>query len=372
MVGAGFAGAVYARALAEAGYRVSVVERRSHVAGNAFDYVDNRGTRVHKFGPHCFHTSNPVVIDWVNRFAEWLPYELRVRALIGPGQYAPLPISRRTIEIVHNVTLNSEEETASFLRDISRSIENPMTAEDHLYSRVGRELTDLLFRPYTRKMWGLDLSELAPSVVKRLPIRLDHEDRYFPDDTFQGLPKGGYTAMFERVFRHENIDVQLDCPFSTDMQSGFHHTFSSSAIDEYFDYRYGELPYRSIKFSHLIDEAGPSQWAITNFTDDGPFTRETHWADFPEHAQDKSPHSTMTREAPCDYKDNDYERYYPVKTPDDRYGQIYARYKALADEEQRITFIGRCGTYQYLDMHQVINQSLLGARRWIAEDFASS
>jgi len=365
VVGAGFAGATYARVLAEAGCAVTIIDRRPHVAGNAYDETDATGTRIHRYGPHFFHTSNPRVVDWVQRFGAWTPYQLRVRALAGSAQYLPLPINRRTIEAVHGVVLSSSEETEQFLRSVSTPIERIETAEDFLFAHVGPAITNLLFRPYTRKMWALDLDQLSASVVKRLPIRYDCTDLYFPDDTFQALPTAGYSALFHSILDHDLIEVHCGEVFEHAARRDYDCTFTSAAIDDHFDYCYGELPYRSIRFVDEIRPRGePSAWPITNFTDNEGATRETNWSALPHHdggGKDR----TVTREYPCDYKENGYERYYPVKTADDRYGDIYRRYKARADEDETLFFIGRCGTYQYLDMHQVINQSLLGAEQWL-------
>lgn len=365
VVGAGFAGATYARVLAEAGCSVTVIDQRKHVGGNAYDETDATGTRVHRYGPHLFHTSNPRVIDWVQRFADWTPYQLRVRALVDLNKYVPLPINRHTIEAIHGVVLSTAEETEQFLRSVSLSIRRIESAEDFLLANVGPQITNLLFRPYTRKMWGLDLNQLSAAVVKRIAIRYDCSDLYFPDDTFQALPSEGYHAFFQSILDHPLIEVRCSEAFDPAMRSHYDCTFTSAAIDDHFEFCFGELPYRSIRF---VDETRPqsvaSAWPITNFTDNGEATRETDWSMLPHH-KGGGKDCTVTREYPCDYNENGYERYYPVKTADDRFGKIYERYKALAEKDDTLFFIGRCGTYQYLDMHQVINQSMLGAEHWL-------
>ena len=216
-------------------------------------------------------------------------------------------------------------------------------------------------------MWELELEELDVSVVQRIPIRTDSDDRYFPADRFQMLPRDGYTRLFENLLDHDRIDVALGRPFEPALLRGYAHCFNSMPIDEFFDYRFGPLPYRSIRFHHRLRSVEQSlgNAATVNFTDAGPLTRQTDWSRLPYHVVRPGPVKTVTLEEPCDYTANGYERYYPVKTSDGRHQAVYRRYKALADARPGMTFIGRCGTYQYLDMHQVINQSLAQVAAWI-------
>jgi UDP-galactopyranose mutase len=366
VVGAGFAGAVYARTLAERGWHVAVIDRRPHVAGNAYDQVDATGTRIHRYGPHLFHTNNERVVTWLTRFGVFVPYEHRVRAELPDGRCVPLPINRQTINAVFGVHLSGPDAVRDFLAAQAEPHPAPASAADHLHAHIGRRLTDLFFRPYTRKMWALDLEELDAAVVRRIPLRFDDEDRYFPGEAFQMLPRDGYTRLVEAILDHPAIRVTLGVAFDRSMVRACAHCFNSMAIDEYFDNCLGPLPYRSIRFHHLSVPAEYARGDATtlNYTDDGPLTRETDWSRLPGHAARADGARTITREEPCDYRDNDLERYYPVKTTDGRYDAVYRRYRALAAREGDVTFIGRCGTYQYLDMHQVINQSLAGAELW--------
>ncbi len=366
VVGAGFAGAVYARTLAEQGYRVTLVDQRPHIGGNAYDERDANGVRVHRYGPHLFHTNNLAVVEWLQRFGPWVPYEHRVRALLPGGQRVPLPVNRRTLEVVFNTTLPDAAAAQALLARVALPIAAPRNAAEHLHASIGRELTDLFFRPYTKKMWALDLEELDASVVQRIPLRFDDEDRYFPNDRYQMLPEHGYTAIFANILDHPGISLHTATAFHPSMLRGHEAAFLSVPIDEYFGSCFGELPYRSIRFAHRSVAPNPAvTWGVTNFTDAGPITRETHWHVLPRHGN-AAGLVTSTRETPCDYKENGYERYYPVKTADNRHAATLARYTALAARTPEVQFIGRCGTYQYLDMHQVINQSLAGARRWLA------
>lgn len=369
VVGAGFAGACYARTLAEAGFSVRVIDQRNHIGGNAYDFVDDNGIRRHQYGPHLFHTSNKRVVEWLSRFGTWVPYEHRVRARLQSGQDVPLPVNLETINTVFSKNFTTEDEIKAFLASVSEDIKEPANAAEHLYSTIGKTLTDLFFRPYTKKMWAMDLEEMDPAVVKRIPLRYDLEDRYFPNDEFQLMPENGYTAIFQDIFNHSNISVELETGFTSDMEGEYDYIFNSMPIDQYFEFKHGELPYRSIRFHHRTSQDKVDYgWATTNFTDTGPLTRETYWHLLPNHLVEDRGIYTFTAEEPCDYKDNNLERYYPVKTADGRYDKVYAQYKALADAHPRMRFIGRCGTYQYLDMHQVINQSLMGAEAWLAEN----
>jgi UDP-galactopyranose mutase len=367
IVGAGFAGAAYARVLAEAGRRVDVIDRRPHIAGNAYDEVSPSGVRVHRYGPHLFHTNNQRVVEWLRRFGAFVPYEHRVQAELADGRCVPLPVNRRTIEAVFGVRLGNETEVQAFLQRQADPIAAPRNANEYLRSQIGAILTDLFFRPYTQKMWALDLQDLSADVVKRIPIRADDEDRYFPNDRFQMLPRDGYAQVFTSILDHKLIYVTLNQAFDKAMLPTYLHCFNSMPIDEYFDHMLGMLPYRSIRFYHAERPNGQERGtaATINFTDDGRFTRETDWSRLPAHRTVAGPMKCVTLEEPCDYRENEFERYYPVKTSDGRFDAVYRCYKAAAEAEGRVTFIGRCGTYQYLDMHQVINQSLAGARAWV-------
>ncbi len=367
VVGAGFAGAVHARELAEAGFEVNVLDRRGHLGGNAYDEVCATGQRVHRYGPHLFHTNNEQVVRWLRRFSAFVPYQHRVQALLADGRRVPLPVNRATINAVFGLRLRDAQAVRDFLRTQAVPDTAPANAAAFLYASIGKLLTDLFFRPYTRKMWALELEELDAAVVRRIPIRFDDESRYFPDQRFQMLPRHGYARLFEAILGHPRIRVTLNQAFDARLLAGYAHCFASMPIDEFFAGRFGPLPYRSIRFHHEIRAASAASpgAATVNFTDAGPLTRETDWSLLPCQPAPGSALTTVTREEPCDYLANDLERYYPVKTSDGRHQATYAKYKALADATAGISFIGRCGTYQYLDMHQVISQSLTRVRAWL-------
>jgi UDP-galactopyranose mutase len=283
---------------------------------------------------------------------------------------APLPVNLDTINAVFGTRFERPEEAAAHLARVALPIAAPGNAAEYLYSRIGRELTDLLFRPYSWKMWRLELEDMDAAVVKRIPLRLDRNDSYFADDELQMLPRHGYTAIFERIFEHPGIAVATGQDFDPAMPAAYDFCFNSMPIDEYFDFSLGDLAYRSVKFHHRsIAAAGAARpaWSTTNFTDAKPYTRETRWDAMPHHLVADTGRLTATAEEPCDYRDNGMERYYPVRTADGRYQSLYQAYLKLAGAEApKVNFIGRCGTYQYLDMDQVINQSLINARKHLA------
>ena len=328
VVGAGFSGATVARELAEAGYLVTVIDSRNHVGGNAYDYTDEHGIRIHKYGPHLLHTNNEKVYNWLQQFGTWVEYKHKVKAQLEDGRHVSLPANKETVEAV--------------------GIEN---------------IVDVFFRPYTYKMWGLQLEELDPSVINRIPpVRDDSNEYYFPNDKYQILPKDGYTEIFNNILNHPRIVTETNTAFTKSMEKKYDHIFNCMPIDQYYDYDLGELPYRSIKFHNVtlpIVKVLPN--TVVNFTHDGPYTRVTEWKNFPEHGINKN-YTTLTYEEPCDYQENDYERYYPVKDVSGKNRSVYEKYKSRV--EKNMTFIGRCGMYVYIDMHQAINSSMATVERF--------
>jgi len=331
VVGAGFSGAAIARELANVGHKVDVIESRNHIGGNAYDYINEHGIRVHKYGPHIFHTNNKDIVDWLSNFTDWVDYKHTVKAILKNGQYVTLPVNRETKRI------------------------------------VGEEnIIDTFIRPYTRKMWNKEIEELDPSILQRVPIRDDYNELYFPNDDYQMMPKDGYTAMFEKILDHENINVSLSTHFDKSMEVDYDYIFNSMPIDVYFDNKFGELPYRSIKF-HTNNIPAPKLFptATVNFTHDGPYTRVTEWKNFPLHGENDCM-TTITYEEPCDYKDNNYERYYPVKDIDGKNRDIYKMYREMIPPNME--FIGRCGLYVYINMDQAIASALATAKRFIGKN----
>jgi UDP-galactopyranose mutase len=308
----------------------------------------------------------PHVVRWISQFADFVPYTHRVRAALPNGLYATMPINLDTVNTVFGKHYETAEQVSAHLRSVALPIAAPANAAEYLYSKIGIVLTDLLYRPYTKKMWAMDLEDMSAAVMKRLPLRIDRADTYFSLDDIQMMPRDGYTRLFEELLNHRNITLTLNKAFEKTEQNEYQFCFSAMAIDEYFDFVFGKLPYRSLRFHHRTStEPMQQNWSVTNFTDDGPFTREAAWHIIPCHIVRDTGRYTLTREEPCDYTENNFERFYPVKTADDRFSAIYEQYRALADREPNIAFIGRCGTYQYLDMDQVINQSLQHVKQWI-------
>lgn len=328
VVGAGFSGAVIARQLAKAGHDITVIDERDHIGGNAYDYTNDKGIRIHKYGPHLFHTNNKKVYDWVTQFDEWVEYKHKVKAQLDDGQYVTLPVNKETKEIV---------------------------GEENIVSTF--------FAPYTYKMWGKTIEELDPSILKRVPVRDDDNEYYFPNDTYQILPKNGYTRIFELILDEKNITVITSQRFNRSMEKEYDHVFNSMPIDDYFGYAYGTLPYRSIKFHHVdlpMNKVLPT--GTVNFTHDGPYTRVTEWKNLPCHGINNQ-YTTLTYEEPCDYMVNDFQRYYPVKDVNGENRKKYEQYKSLT--RSNMTFIGRCGMYVYIDMHQAINSALSTAEKFL-------
>lgn len=365
VVGAGFAGATIARELADSGrFSVHVIDRRNHIAGNAFDPVDDElKLRIHRYGPHIFHTNDQRIVDYLSRFTEWLPYTHRVEAWIDSTGYVPLPINRLTLNAIYCKQLNNEMEVKAFLETIRSHHSNPANAQQVAENIFGRELTQLFFARYTKKMWGIELSDLPPEILARLPVRYDDNPNYF-NDKFQALPKHGYLQLFENLLDHPAISVALSCAFEKSMERDYSHVFNSMPIDAYFDECFGALPYRSIRFIHQLVEHHLQPVPTVNFTDESVYTRRTDWRLYPG-CDLGAERALLTLEQPCSYEENGFERYYPVKTVDEVPQRLYRRYRDEAAKLPHMTFIGRCGQYIYYDMHQVVANSLKIARNFL-------
>jgi len=349
IVGAGFAGSVVAERLAsQAGKRVLVVDRRNHVGGNAYDHYDDAGVLVHRYGPHIFHTNATAVFEYLSAFTAWRPYQHQVLASVD-GQLVPLPINLDTVNQLYGLTLNSFE-MEGFLDEQSEPVEHVKTSEDVVVKRVGRDLYDKFFRNYTRKQWGMDASELDSSVTSRVPVRTNRDGRYFTD-RYQAMPAHGYTRMFERMLAHPNIKVMLNTDWREVAEMIPHHeVIYSGSVDEFFDCRYGKLPYRSLNFAfetHDIEVAQPA--AVINHPNDHSYTRVT---EFKYLTGQVHPKTTLVYEYPT----SDGDPYYPVPRPDN--AELYARYRALAEATPGVHFVGRLATYRYYNMDQVVAQAL--------------
>ncbi|WP_236554988.1 UDP-galactopyranose mutase [Novosphingobium sp. 9U] len=359
IVGAGFAGSVMAERLASIGKRVLVVDRRPHIAGNAYDRLDDAGLLIHQYGPHIFHTNSADIFDYLSQFTEWRPYEHRVLAKVD-GQLVPIPINRTTINKLYGLALKTDAETQAFLDARAEPVLVIETSEDVVISAVGRELYEKFFRGYTRKQWGLDPSELDKAVTSRVPTRTNTDDRYFAD-RFQAMPAQGYTKMFERMLDNSNIDLLLGADYAQVRGAYPHaHLVFTGPIDEYFGYRFGKLPYRSLRFEHeTVDTPWFQQVAVVNYPDIAtPYTRITEYKHLTGQEHERT---SITREYPAAEGDP----YYPI--PREENQTLFKRYEALAKAEENVTFVGRLATYRYYNMDQIVGQALATFRRTFVE-----
>ena len=348
IVGAGLAGATIARTLAENDIRVKIIEKRNHIAGNIFDFVNTHNERIHKYGPHLLHCNkNDKALQFLGKFTDWIIYEHRVRALLDDGKTTPLPVNKKTLEDIYNKKFRNEEEVRTFLDSIRNKEIVPKNTDEFFEANVGKKLSNLFFRPYTKKMWGIDPKELSISVGARLPIRTNDDDRYF-NCSFQALPKDGYTKMVERMIDHKNISINLETTFLRGMEDNFDHAFLCIPIDMFFEYKYGKLPYRSIIFEEKLEISKDLETPVINFTDSSVYTRKTQWNLFPNSGKSKADLKTITYEVPCSMEQNPNEYYYPVQTIESK--KRYEKYKKLSTIEKKITFCGRTGLFKYIDM----------------------
>lgn len=349
IVGAGFAGSVLAERLAsQSDKRVLVVDRRPHIGGNAYDYFDDAGILVHKYGPHIFHTNSREVFEYLRQFTEWRPYQHRVRASVD-GQLVPIPINLDTVNALYGLNLTSFQ-VEEFFASLAEPRETIRTSEDVVVSKVGRELYEKFFRGYTRKQWGLDPSDLDASVTARVPTRTNRDDRYFTD-TYQAMPLYGYTRLFERMLAHPNIKILLNTDYrEVDDFIPYRSMIYTGPIDEFFDFRYGKLPYRSLEFKFQTFDRPIYQPApVINYPNDYAYTRITEFKYLT--GQEHAKTSTVT-----EYPQADGEPYYPVPRPEN--AEIYQRYKTLAEQTPNVHFVGRLATYKYYNMDQVVAQAL--------------
>ncbi len=349
VVGAGFAGAVLAERLAsERGERVLVIDRRPHVAGNAFDHLDAAGVLVHRYGPHIFHTNSDAVFAHLSRFTDWRPYEHRVLGEVD-GRRVPIPINLDTINALYGLSLTSDE-LEDWFAARAEPVAEIRTSEDVVVSRIGRELYEKFFQGYTRKQWALDPSELDRAVTARVPVRSNRDDRYFTD-THQAMPAAGYTAMFERMLDHPNITVRTSTDYADVLgKVSFRRLVWTGPVDEFFGHRYGRLPYRSLRFRHeTLAQERFQPVGTVNFPQTEDFTRVSEYKHLTGQVH---PQTSVTYEYPT----ADGDPYYPIPRPENQ--ALYKRYEALADATPDTWFVGRLATYRYLNMDQVVGQSL--------------
>lgn len=355
IVGAGLYGSVFARYAAEHGKKVFIIEKRNHIAGNCYT-DDLEGINVHVYGPHIFHTNDKKIWDYVNRFANFLAYEHTVKVNFKNKVYS-FPVNLMTLNQLWGVVTPAE---AKQKLEISKhKIKNPKNLEEWMLSQVGEEIYEIFIKGYTIKQWNKDPKNLPSFIAKRLPIRLSYDDRYF-DDKYQGVPIGGYTKMFENILDHNNIEVKTEVDFfdNRKIEKSAKHLVYTGKIDQYYDYKYGHLEYRSLKFETKVLNGNYQGNSVINHTDkDIPYTRVTEHKHLERSNADKT---IVTWEYPQNH-DNLNTPFYPIK--DKKNNELYQKYLKLNNDN--VIFGGRLGTYQYYDMHQIIAQALSMAKKYV-------
>jgi len=362
IVGAGFSGAVIGRKLADQGVTVTIIDSRDHIGGNCHTERDaETGVMVHVYGPHIFHTDDEEVWDYVNSFTTFRPYKNRVKAT-SRGQVYSLPINLHTINQFFGKSLRPDEAVAFIEGQADETISDPKTFEEQALRFVGRDLYEAFFKGYTQKQWGCEPSELPASILKRLPVRFNYEDNYF-FHKYQGMPENGYTAMIERILDHPNITVKLGTKFRRGDGSGFDHVFYSGPLDGYFEYKLGRLGYRTLDFERFTYQGDYQGCAVMNYGDASvPYTRITehkHFSPWEEHSG-----SVCYREFSRACKPDDVP-YYPIRLVEDK--TVLIDYVALAQQETGVTFVGRLGTYRYLDMDITIREAIDTAETYLRD-----
>ncbi len=358
VIGAGISGAVLAERYASLGKKVLVLEKRNHIGGNCYDYYNEHGILVSKYGAHLFHTNYEDVWEYVNRFSEWYTYEHRVLARVD-GMLVPIPVNITTVNKLFGLNIQTESEMQQWLEHVQVKNEHPQNGEEAALARVGPVLYEKMFKHYTKKQWAKDPKELDASVLQRIPVRTNFDDRYF-SDKYQALPAGGYTQMFERIFSHPNIEVRVNTDFFDMRESpeivGAEKIFYTGPIDRFFDYKYStqgkKLQWRSIRFEwETLNMDSFQENSVINYPDprDGDFTRIIEYKKI---TQQKHPKTTICREYSTDFG----EPYYPVPNPEN--DAIFQQYKLEADKLKNIYFVGRLANYKYFNMDQAFKNAL--------------
>jgi UDP-galactopyranose mutase len=348
IVGAGFSGAVVAEQLANAGLKILIIDKREHLAGNAYDEVDQHGIKIHKYGPHIFHTNSERIFNYLSNFTDWRKYEHRVLSNIN-GELYEFPINQNTINKLFNLNLDENGIKVYFESVIEkRSIVN---SEDVCLNSVGHDLYEMFFKNYTLKQWGLHPSQLSASVAARIPTRTNKDDRYFTDK-FQYMPADGYTSLFKSMLNHPNITIQLGIDYFKDIKT-MHadNIVYTGPIDQFYNYCYGHLPYRSLQFAHEYFEDLTQYQAVgtVNYPNEHKYTRITEF----KHLTGQTISGTsIIKEFPCDTG----EPYYPI--PRKENAALYKQYEELSEKETSIFFVGRLAQYKYYNMDQAVGAAL--------------
>lgn len=349
VVGAGFAGSVLAERLAsQLNQRVLICDKRPHVGGNAYDRLDESGVLIHQYGPHIFHTASARIFEYLSSFSKFRPYEHRVLASVD-GKLVPFPINITTLERLYERSFTPEQAEA-FFRERAEPVDHARTSEQVVVSKIGRELYEKLFRNYTIKQWGRDPSRLDASVAARVPARVNRDDRYFTDQ-FQAMPEHGYTRLFENMLSHDNIQIMVNTDYRELLgKVKYRQLIYTGPVDEYFDYCFGPLAYRSLRFEfRTLDCERLQPVAVINYPNEHAFTRVT---EFKHLTGQLHPKTSLVYE----YPQADGDPYYPVPSPET--AETYRKYKEVADRTQGVHFVGRLATYRYYNMDQVVAQAL--------------
>jgi UDP-galactopyranose mutase len=350
IIGAGFSGAVAAERLANRGNKILLVEKRPQIGGNAYDEYDEHGVLIHRYGPHIFHTNSKTVFDYLSQFTEWRFYEHRVLANLNGGELYPIPINRITLNKLYGKNFKTDEEVQEFYDSVKKSIYPITNSEEKIVSQVGEDLFEKFFKHYTKKQWGIEARELSPGVLGRIPVRTNTDDRYFTDK-YQFMPKDGYTKMFERMLSHKNIEIILNTDYKEIVNDiKFNKMIYTGPIDYFFDYKFGKLPYRSIRFEwenyskDLIQSV-----AVVNFVGNEEFTRITEYKHI---SAQKINTTTISKE----FATNIGDPYYPILSEENK--KLYLLYKKDAEKIKDVFFIGRLAEYKYYNMDVVVGRIL--------------
>ncbi len=352
IVGSGISGATLAERFAHLGKKVLVIEKHNHIGGNCFDYFNEDGILIPKYGPHFFHTNDKKIYQYVSRFTDWRSYEHRVLSYVG-RQLVPIPVNIKTVNLIFNLDLKSEKEMKAWLDKNTLKIKKPKNSEELFLARVGKKLYEKMFKGYTTKQWDTDPKKISTSVAGRIPIYTNFDDRYYTDK-YQLVPKKGYLAIFKKMLAHPNIKVLLQTDFFKikNKLESYEKIFFTGKVDSFFDYRFGHLQYRSLRFKNMSLN---KEWFQTrvqiNYPNDFRFTRITE----PKHATgQKNKKTTIIHEYPTWGR----EPYYPVLS--EKNLKLYQKYQKEVKklEKKNIYFLGRLGSYQYLNMDQAFRQAL--------------
>lgn len=360
IVGAGFSGVVIGRQLAEQGHLVRIIDKRPHIAGNCYDARDEKTqVMVHTYGPHIFHTDNQEVWNFIQKYSQMMPYVNRVKATYN-GKVFSLPINLHTINQFFEKTC-SPDEARELIRDKGdSSITDPKTFEEQALRFVGKELYEAFFKGYTIKQWGMSPAELPASILKRLPIRFNYDDNYF-NHKFQGMPKDGYTEMVKKISEHPNIKVELETEFDLSERNAYDHVFYSGPLDAFYQYQFGRLGYRTLDFEKFTFTGDYQGCAVMNYCEKNvPYTRITEHKYFSPWESHEGSVCYKEYSRSCEPEDVPY---YPIRQVGEM--ALLDKYLALAKSENNITFVGRLGTYRYLDMDVTIAEALKTAEVYL-------